>query len=150
MSNCKKCGYYSDGECNICGMGMSGEDTFCRLCKDNPNCYYKQLSELKTENGRLKEEILKFRWDNPYFDLYNNVVNQRDMWEQKSEQHKFCLQEIKEIANNIVYSDEIPACVNDKECPLNDGDGFDNHCNMRCPFILGKQILDLITKAEEG
>lgn len=53
MSKYKKCGYYSDGECNICGMGMSGEDTFCRLCKDNPNCYYKQLSELKAENERL-------------------------------------------------------------------------------------------------
>lgn len=52
--NFKNCGYYTDGECNICGMGISGEDTFCRLCKDNQNCYYKQLAGLKAENAKLK------------------------------------------------------------------------------------------------
>lgn len=52
------CGYFceADNECNICGMGTDGEDTFCRLCKDNPNCYYKQLAKLKAENERLKRE----------------------------------------------------------------------------------------------
>lgn len=54
----KKCGYYSDGECNICGMGMSGEDTFCRLCKDNPNCYYKQLDKLRTEKDKYYQQTL--------------------------------------------------------------------------------------------
>ena len=63
----------------------------------------KDYAELKAENDRLKEEILKFRWDNPYFDLYNNVVNQRDIWEQKSEQYKSCLQEIKAIAEEYIF-----------------------------------------------
>lgn len=54
----EKCGYYSDGECNICGMGMSGEDTFCRLCKDNQNCYYKQLDKLRTEKDKYYQQTL--------------------------------------------------------------------------------------------
>ena len=58
MNNCEKCGYYSDGECSICGMGMSGEDTFCRLCKDNPNCYYKQLNKLKTKKDKYYQQTL--------------------------------------------------------------------------------------------
>lgn len=96
--------------------------------------YQPKIQALKDENKRLKELRCKFK------EVYCTC---------NTEKYVQCLQEIKEIANNIVYSDEIPACVNDKECPLNGGDGFDNHCNMRCPFILGKQILDLITKAEE-
>lgn len=59
--NFENCGYYTDGECNICGMGISGEDTFCRFCKDNPNCYYKQNADLKAENDRLKEEIKRYK-----------------------------------------------------------------------------------------
>ena len=54
--NFKNCGYYVDEECTICGMGTDGEDTFCKYCKDNPNCYYKQLTELKAENERLKTQ----------------------------------------------------------------------------------------------
>ena len=73
MNNCEKCGYYLDGECNICGMGMSGEDTFCRLCKDNANCYYKQLSELKAENEKLKEEIKVLQYN--FAEYSNNNID---------------------------------------------------------------------------
>ena len=72
-----------------------------------PNNLHKQtltefLMEICKENERLKEKIRKFRWDNPYFDLYNNVVNQRNMWEEKSKQYKTYLKEIKEIAESTV------------------------------------------------
>ena len=53
--NFENCGYYVDEECTICGMGTDGEDTFCKYCKDNPNCYYKQLTKLKVENENLKQ-----------------------------------------------------------------------------------------------
>lgn len=55
--NVAGCGYFCeiDKECNICGMGTDGEDTFCRDCKDNSNCYYKQLQRLKQENEELKK-----------------------------------------------------------------------------------------------
>lgn len=54
MNNFENCGYYVDEECTICGMGTDGEDTFCKYCKDNPNCYYKQLLKFKIENEWLK------------------------------------------------------------------------------------------------
>lgn len=88
MSSYEKCGYYSDGECSICGMGMSGEDTFCRLCKDNPNCYYKQLSELKAENERLKEKIESY------------VCSQNCYAYKHADKYRHILQEIKEYINS--------------------------------------------------
>lgn len=53
-----ECGYFydEDKECSICGMGTDGEDTFCKNCEDNSNCYYKQLKRLEQENARLKNE----------------------------------------------------------------------------------------------
>ena len=109
--NFENCGYYTDGECNICGMGISGEDTFCRLCKDNPNCYYKQNAELKAENDRLKEENYQLQKDcqicenfidfipcKPIRDMdydLQKVINQRDNYYQT-------LQEIKIIAEESV------------------------------------------------
>lgn len=55
--NFENCGYYVDEECTICGMGTDGEDTFCKYCKDNPNCYYKQLTKLKVEDEKLKFKL---------------------------------------------------------------------------------------------
>lgn len=88
--NFENCGYYTDKECNIYGMGISGEDTFCRLCKDNPKCYYKQLLGLKTENIELKKRNEKI------------IVGYIKL----SERYKQTLQDIKTIAERkIVYID---------------------------------------------
>ena len=150
MNNCKKCGYYSDGECNICGMGISGEDTFCRLCKDNPNCYYKQLSELKAENERLKEEIKEYK------------KHSKCAWKcfegtlcEEGEKYKQTLQEIKEIAEAL-------SCKHPEDCWENTPDwngevyGCDVADNWKepselatCPSKLASAILQIITKAEE-
>ena len=58
-----RCGYFceADNECSICGMGTDGEDTFCKNCKDNPNCYYKQLKRLEQENAR-KKDMIERQW----------------------------------------------------------------------------------------
>lgn len=87
------------------------------------------IAELKHKNKVQKEEILKFKWDNPYFDLYNNVVSQRDTWEEKSKQYKSCLQEIKEIANRAF----VPGAIISIDDIRNDY----------------HQILQLIDKSEE-
>ena len=81
--NFENCGYYVDEECTICGMGTDGEDTFCKYCKDNPNCYYKQLAELKAENEALIEGL----------GVVNKYVNK----------YHQTLQEIKEIAGKEIY-----------------------------------------------
>ena len=61
--NVAGCGYFceADKECSICGMGTDGEDTFCRDCKDNSNCYYKQLQQLKAENERLSTTLTEIK-----------------------------------------------------------------------------------------
>ena len=144
--NVAGCGYFceSDNECSICGMGTDGEDTFCRYCKDNSNCYYKQLQQLKAENERLKEELDKYNVQPPACvvdTVYQGAIISNEIYKQ-------ALQEIKVIVENIINNDDKPVCVNDKECPLNGGEGYDNHCNMECPFILGKQILQKISEVE--
>lgn len=88
--NVANCGYFceTDKECSICGMGTSGEDTFCRDCKDNSNCYYKKLKRLEQENKKLLEARNHFMGVNlKYFnaleeikvisDNYNLTVNER-------------------------------------------------------------------------
>ena len=53
-----ECGYYdpylSNGDCIIQGLGTNDSILYC-WCKDNPNCYYKQLQTLKTENEELRK-----------------------------------------------------------------------------------------------
>lgn len=64
-----------------------------------------------------------------------------------AEKRRNTLKEIKELAFLIVNDDDKPACVNDDDCPLNGGVGYDSHCNMSYPFIIGKQILEKCEKA---
>ena len=126
--NFENCGYYTDGECNICGMGTDGEDTFCKYCKDNPNCYYKQLTELKAENYELREnfEGQKNAYKKAYKKL-NSMYMENCEYTGKLEQ---TLQEIKKIAEeDCEFCDDIGGCM-------------DNECRK-------VRILDLITKAEE-
>lgn len=44
----------------------------------------------------------------------------------------------------ILKDDDKPSCVNDDDCPLNGGDGFDNHCNENCPYIIARVALTKI------
>ena len=61
------------------------------------------------------------------------------------------LQEIKNMAEQIINEEDKPACVYDDDCPMNGGAGFDNHCNEHCPLILSKQIqLKCIEVLEKG
>ena len=128
--NFENCGYYTDGECNICGMGISGEDTFCRLCKDNPNCYYKQNAELKAENDRLKA-----RKDKYYQQTLNDEIQINELYQ--------TLQEIKAIAEApkpfIDFSETKTATEVEYDYAA-----ICNELELRL-----HKVLELITKAEE-
>lgn len=135
--NFENCGYYADGDCNICGMGISGEDTFCRLCKDNPNCYYKQNLELKAENERLKEDnanklsiVNKFLEENNMLKIYKDKYYQQTLDDEiKLNELYQTLQEIKGVVTALYMN---------------------NWLQMNETARKSIQLLqDLITKAEE-
>lgn len=88
------CGYYDEieQECNICGMGKDREDTFCRKCKDNKNCYYKQLKRLEAENAKLKEYLKMYQFSDEQHLLKVILIEQ-------------ILTKIKEIAEDIITND---------------------------------------------
>lgn len=43
-----------------------------------------EINKLKAENTELKEKIAKFDWEQPYYQLYCNVVAQRDELQQEN------------------------------------------------------------------
>lgn len=171
MSKYKKCGYYSDGECSICGMGMSGEDTFCRLCKDNSNCYYKQLIKLKEENiklnaiidsyqprlqalkdenERLKEENYQLQKDCQICENFIDFIPCKPIRDMDYDLQKVIsqrdnyyqtLQEIKEIAERCNLCEE---CSGLDDCERECGDNVEPCSTYQMQIIVNK-----ITKAEE-
>ncbi len=56
----------------------------------------------------------------------------------------FKLNQVRDLALAIANSSDQPACFKEPDCPLNDGDGFDNHCNMKCPFVIANKIVAVI------
>lgn len=131
------------GEC-----GCSDDE----LCKNIKNCCYKkqgkQLQQAKAENEWLKEKnkIIFERLSAYEEDADVQIALFSDV-----KRYEKVLEEIREIANLIVNDEDKPSCVNDDNCPLNDGDGLDNHCDLSCPYILGKHIKDKINEVlKEG
>ena len=71
------------------------------ICKDNPNCYYKQLDQLKAENEELKKQLT-------ILDDETIVVEITENQFEEYQKLKQTLTEIKEIAkyelNNLTES----------------------------------------------
>lgn len=70
-----------------------------------------------------------------------------DILAEKCTRYQECLGYICLLAGKILHSNK-PACVNDEECPVNGGVGFDNHCDLTCPFIIAKKIVEKINEVE--
>lgn len=90
----EECSYYNKDNTPYCCEVWDNE------CEAQ-NCYYKQLkrleqenAELKAENERLKEEILK--WQKAYSRQYQ--INENKGYNKKEEQYRQTLQELKAIA----------------------------------------------------
>ena len=82
---------------------------------------------------------------------YKNLQNKNLLNENMLTKMRAALEEIRTMAEQIIDEEDRPACVNDDACPMNDGAGFDNHCNEHCPLILSKQIqLKCIEVLEKG
>ena len=92
--NVAGCGYYYDtfGHCDICGRGTDKSDTFCSYCKDNSDCYYKQLQRLKQENETYKRKNVELQITLNEFNRFNN--------------YRKALEEIREIVMESQPIDE--------------------------------------------
>jgi hypothetical protein len=66
-------------------------------------------------------------------------INEKNVVLRNEQVEKFKLhQALEKILNN----EDTPACIKEADCPINGGEGFDNHCNMTCPFVIAKQALE--------
>ena len=104
--NVAECGYFEcDTKCMIYGYGLSGNDTFCRECKDNPNCYYKQLKRLEQERDRLDK--LSDELHDRCITLARRYQEARDVCKDLKEERDDLKQEnkeLKEIINKFAKS----------------------------------------------
>ena len=56
--NVIECEFYDDLECNAYRQEYwEPQDNTKDLCKEHPNCYFKQLQRVKSENEKLKRQI---------------------------------------------------------------------------------------------
>ena len=44
---------------NVCELGERGAEYYNLFCKDNPNCYYKQLKRKEQENQRYGQTLIE-------------------------------------------------------------------------------------------
>ena len=74
---------------NVCHLyfdkNADFEENF--LCRDNPNCYYKQLKRLEQENKELLETLTK--------GCYQNLQHECRIWELKESNYRSTLEEIR-------------------------------------------------------
>lgn len=60
----RKCGFFHPEYDEYCHIALAFSENYgeCMKCKDNPDCYYKQLQRLKAENKKLLKE-LQYRYE---------------------------------------------------------------------------------------
>lgn len=109
-----------------------------------------KIKRLEEEN----EELKKYQYEQEYIDKEIEIAQENLKIKEDETRHyleeaykyKQALEEVKKIAKLIKDDDDKPACVYDEGCILNGGAGFDNHCNMTCPYVLAKIIDDKINE----
>ena len=120
-----------------------------KLCKDNPNCYYKQLQREKQNSQESRDISIKEfnraeelntllkRKEQECEELKHKVELMMDCASCKVDEYKQTLTEIKEIAKNM-----------NNECFYSDFDC--KGCDMKngCTYFNKKQILQKISECE--
>lgn len=171
-----KC-HCAKGLLQLAKMQEQPESIKSGLCENNPKCYYKQLSALKAENDRLKEEIKevkKYQYEQEYLEKeietakVNLNIGKEEAKHYLHEAYKFqkCLQEIKTIAEPFAkcythtcrncekYDSAHACCLKNINC-YEYNDGSKSSCK---DFVLPTKqfyqqilanVITRITKAEE-
>ena len=112
-----ECGFYHPEYDNYCHIALAFSENYGeRLeCKDNPNCYYKQLQRLKEEKQELSIEIVSLTSK-----LFTLEKSRNDLSQGINKLYK-ALQEIREIAgliantncNYVIEADNIIKKINE-------------------------------------
>lgn len=71
---------------NVCELGERGAEYYNLFCKDNPNCYYKQLKRKEQECQEVMDNYVKL--DNQRVREYNKLVDKYKAKEQECESLK--------------------------------------------------------------
>lgn len=150
VKDCPERHLMADGTWHGC---YATDDRLDCHCEDMRDCMYRQILQLKNENDALKKgymyeidsqtgsvkivrcsncEKLKFQCD-----VFAGLTDVKVAVKLQAEKSLF-----REALEKILNDDDKPSCVNDSDCPLNGGDGYDNHCDMNCPFIIAKKALE--------
>lgn len=90
-----KGGYYNQN--NLCECGVQGVESYPFFCKDNPNCYYKQLKEKEKECEEL-EKLYKELQDDM---LACNKCRATIKLQQQLDQLKKTNEELKNIIKSL-------------------------------------------------
>ena len=97
---------------NVCELGESGSEYYKLFCKDNPNCYYKQLKCKEQECEELKKIIQ--RHDNDNNALLKEVEDKLCEYYRR---YRECITDIKEIAENReIFCENCTGGVEDFTC----------------------------------
>ena len=117
-------GYYTCR--NLCECGIQGAESYPFFCKDNNDCYYKQLMLARAEIERLEDtcnelrkrhsedttklsaEVMELRAENEKLkedreQIYKELIHRGQLYNIKIDAYIQCLKEIKEIAD-IIYN----------------------------------------------
>lgn len=84
---------------NVCELGESGSEYYKLFCKDNPNCYYKQLTRKEQECEEFKKQVEVFtrQLEKANKEVIKEKIENATQ-RQKNEKLKQTLIEIKDIA----------------------------------------------------
>ena len=126
--------YISSANTRCCNC--ESDNTQFLPCKDNPNCYFKQLArktqeceQLNEENRRLKE---KYRWYDHYKE---SALLNRDLYNKLSLEYSYYRKALEEIKRQFEHRCDI--------CRNNYGLGAD------CSVCWHKDIRNIINKAKD-
>lgn len=120
-----------------CKYDQTAEQDVYLPCRDNPNCYYKQLQRKEKECEEVSNEIEELNVK------YETVVN---LAKKNADSNEYCLQELEKENQKLKQAlDEIEELISDDKfirCPIND--------DVNCNYFTRNKILDIITKQRTG
>lgn len=122
-----------------CKYDQTAEQDVYLPCRDNPNCYYKQLQRKEKECEEVSNEIVELNVK------YETVVN---LAKKNADANEYCLQELEKENQKLKQAlDEIEKMI---ESIITDCDPITPNYRLNQINDRAYDILDIINKAKDG